>query len=224
MRGQIGSGDLCIYNRRDGKTRRLSHCYSDKGDSQPEPLAAIRGHGFRYGHRQVYAYPSGRSVEVIECDMTVLISANQTIPSATGDEESALAGRGGFAIDQTGVLIGGGTYFYVLVLPFIPPDPSITCDTLVRSTTYSTFDVYGSTPVDSIQFGIHLSPFDSSPAVANCVDSAHRHTQVTAFPSRSIDPNQSLNLDGLVCTRDGCDIPFQYGNGTGIVNVFPREK
>ena len=161
--------------------------------------------------------------DVAKCDKTIIIMGDDYESGANGGFSSMIYGKGGIQTDEMGVVMGGGSYQYLLGVQFTAPDKTFTCDKFVQNSTDSTFIAFGKAPDKGIEIGLQFKAFDTADLVAHCVDKEGKRLTYKVLKGTHIDLNPSLNLGTLSFSTGSGYISFKFGKGAGEVYLIKRK-
>jgi hypothetical protein len=161
--------------------------------------------------------------EVVECQLTLSFGAGYSKSSPVGTVSTEFYGTGGVHDDGTGVIMGGGTFQYILTVPYTPPNAGLTCDEYVKSVTDSTFVALGKASFTWVHIDLKWTPFDITPGVATCTDTSGRKFLYTKIPGEKIDLNTALKTGTLNFGAPSSWLNFDFGKGWGIAWLVKRK-
>jgi hypothetical protein len=164
--------------------------------------------------------------QVEKCQWRIAIGASKYVDDPHVSMDTSFQGEGKFSVDDAGVVYGEGTYTYNLTITYIPPDPDMQCEKLVRSLNSSTFAVSGTAGKTNIHINIKFKPIDLKSASVHCIDREGKHIDVTLFQgAKNVDINSQLGIQGINFDpkASGARSTFPYGDGWGIIWVTKRK-
>ena len=187
------------------------------------------GQGFaNFGSSAVSDSSEEWDFEVVECDYTILFTANAEEQSEKVRFIVDTAGSGGFSSSDS---VGGSGKYSAKIKPTYEDKEGshdLSCWMTGELRGESGFEVSGSRTEETVTIDIKFASLtlEGDPKL-NCTDANDRWAALGFLSGSSVDPNRDLKLTGITFSTkvESYKYTFSFGKtGTGWVLITKREK